>query len=131
MMHWFHQRLKPIARAVVSALAMLWLVVGAVPCVMAQAQSMHQGCAPCPLLDGGMNTNAGDCGPVMVVSCQLPDFQSPLAAALGDLAITPMVLTVLPVVIAAPDNGMHPLHDFFSPDVPAPPLHIQYLTLIL
>jgi hypothetical protein len=61
----------------------------------------------------------------------MPDLQSPLAAAMGDMAVTPALLTVLPVVVALPDNSISPRHDFFSPDIPAPPLHIQHLTLIL
>ena len=131
MTYWFRQKLKPIARTLLGALATLWLVAGAVPCVMAQSHSMHHGSVPCPQHDGGMSTNTGDCGLVTAVSCQLPDVQSPLAAALADLAVTPVVLTVLPIVIALPENSIRPQHDFFSPDIPAPPLHIQYLTLTL
>jgi hypothetical protein len=50
---------------------------------------------------------------------------------MGDMAVTPALLTMLPVVVALPDNSITPRHDFFSPDIPAPPLHIQHLTLIL
>jgi hypothetical protein len=78
-----------------------------------------------------MNMDADDCGPVTVVSCQMPDINSPATVAFGDMAVTPVLLTVLPVVIALPDNRVPLRHDFFTPDFPAPPLHIQHLTLIL
>lgn len=131
MLHWFHKKLKPIARVVLSTLAALWLVAGIAPCVMAQSQPMNHGSVHCPMQDGGMSMDADDCGPVTAVSCQMPDLQSPLAAALGDLAVTPVLLTVLPVVVAVPDSSIPLRHDFFKPDIPAPPLHIQLLTLIL
>jgi hypothetical protein len=47
------------------------------------------------------------------------------------MAVTPALLTVLPVVVVLSANSLSPQHDFFSPDIPAPPLHIQHLTLIL
>lgn len=131
MLRWFHKKLKPIARVVLSTLAALWLVAGIAPCVMAQSQPMNHGSVPCPMHDGVMNMDADHCGPVTAVSCQLPDFQSPLAAALGVLAVTPALLTVLPVVVAVPDNGIPRRHDFFTPDIPALPLHIRYLTLLI
>lgn len=131
MMRWFHKKLKLIARGLLSTLAALWLVAGIAPCVMAQPQPMEHGSVHCPKHGGSMNMDANNCDPVTAVSCQLPDLQSPLAAALGDLAVTPVLLTVLPVVVALPDNSISPRHDFFTPDFPAPPLHIQYLTLIL
>ena len=131
MMHWFRRKLKPIARGLLSTLAALWLIAGAAPCVMAQTQPMNHGAVHCPMHDAGMNMDADDCGPVTAVSCQMPDLQSPLAVALSDMAVTPALLTVLPVVVALPDNSISPRHDFFTPNIPAPPLYIQHLTLIL
>ncbi len=131
MMRWFHRKLKPIARTLLSTLAALWLVAGAAPCVMAQPSPMDHVFVHCPMHGGGMNLDTNDCGPVTAMSCQLPDLQSPLAAALGDLAVTPVLLTVLPVVVAVPDNSIPPRHDFFTPDIPAPPLHIRNLTLLI
>ena len=131
MMHWFHRKLKPIARTLLASLAALWLIAGAAPCVMAQSHPMNHASVHCPMHDDGMNLDADDCGPVTVVSCQMPDVQSPLAAAMGDMAVTPALLTVLPVAVALPDNSIFPRHDLFAPDIPAPPLHIQHLTLIL
>ena len=131
MMHWFRRKLKPIARTLLATLASLWLVAGAAPCVMAQSHPMNHASVHCPMHDADMNLDADHCGPVTAVSCQLPDLQSPLAAALGDLTVTPVLLTVLPVVVAVPDNSISLRQDFFTPDIPAPPLHIQHLTLIL
>jgi hypothetical protein len=131
MMHWFRRKLKPIARTLLATLASLWLVAGAAPCVMAQSQPMNHPSVHCPMHDGGMNMDNNDCGPVTAVSCQLPDLQSPLAAAMGDMAVTPALLTVLPVAVAVPVNSIPLQQDFFTPDIPAPPLHIQHLTLIL
>jgi hypothetical protein len=130
-MHWFHKNRKRVARGLLAMLASLWLVAGAAPCVMAQSHPMNHGSVQCPMHDGVMNMDADNCGPVTAVSCQLPDLQSPLAAALGDLTVTPVLLTVLPVVVAVPDNSMPLRHDFFTPDIPAPPLHIRHLTLLI
>lgn len=130
-MHWFHKNRKSVARGLLAVAASLWLVATASPCVMAQSQPMNHGSMPCPMRDGVMNLDTNDCGPVTAVSCQLPDLQSPLAAALGDLAVTPALLTVLPVVVAVPDNSIPLRHDFFTPDIPAPPLHIRHLTLLI
>jgi hypothetical protein len=131
MLRWFHKKLRPIARGLLATMATLWLVTGAAPCVMAQSQPMNHASVHCPMHDGGMSLDANDCGPVTALSCQLPDLQSPLAAALGDLTVTPALLTVLPVVVAVPENGIPLQQDFFTPDIPAPPLHILNLTLIL
>ena len=131
MLRWFHKKLKPIARIAATTLAAMWLVASAAPCVMAQPSPMDHGSVHCPKHDGGMNMDAGDCDPATAVSCQLPDLQSPLAAALGDLAVTPVLLTVLPVTVALPDNGISPRPDFFAPDIHAPPLHIRHLTLLI
>lgn len=131
MLRWFRRKLKPIARTLLATLAALWLVAGAVPCVMAQAQQMDHASIHYPMHDGVVNLDADECGPVTAVSCQLPDIQSPLAAALGDMAVTPALLTVLPIAIVIPADTAPPRHDFFSPDIPAPPLHIQYLTLLI
>lgn len=130
-MRWFYKNRKSVARGLLAVAASLWLVAAAAPCVMAQSHPMNHASVHCPMHDGGMNLDADHCGPVTAVSCQLPDLQSPLAAALGDLAVTPALLTVLPVAVALPDNSIPPRHDFFTPDIPAPPLHIQHLTLIL
>jgi hypothetical protein len=111
--------------------ASLWLVASAAPCVMAQSQPMNHASVHCPMHDSVMNMDVDNCGPVTAVSCQLPDLQSPLATALGDLAITPVLLTVLPVVVAVPDNSIPLRQDFFTPDIPAPPLHIRHLTLLI
>jgi hypothetical protein len=46
-----------------------------------------------------------------------------MAAALGDLTVTRGTVTVLPVVVALPDNSISLRHDFFTPDIPAPPSH--------
>lgn len=131
MMHWFRRKLKPIARGLLATIASLWLVAGAAPCVMAQSQPMNHASVHCPMHDGSMNMDADDCGPVAAVSCQMPDINSPATVAFGDMAVTPALLTVLPVAVALPDNSISPRRDFFTPDFPAPPLHIQHLTLIL
>lgn len=133
MRHWFNRNLKPIARALLATLASLWLVAWTAPCVMAQTHQMGHASPPCPMQHAGIYNNADDCGPVTAVSCQLPDIQAPLAAAPGDLTMTPALLTILPVAMTVkiPADTAPARHDFFSPDIPAPPLHIRYLTLLI
>ena len=131
MMHWFRRKLKPIARGLLATIASLWLVAGAAPCVMAQSHPMNHASVHCPMHDGGMNMDTDNCGPVTAVSCQMPDVNSPATVAFGDMAVTPVLLTVLPVTTDLPDNRVPLRYDFFAPDFPSPPLHIQHLTLIL
>ena len=131
MMHWFRRKLKPIARGLLATIASLWLVAGAAPCVMAQSHPMNHASVHCPMHDGGMNMDTDNCGPVTAVSCQMPDVNSPATVAFGDMAVTPVLLTVLPVTTVLPDNRVPLRYDFFAPDFPSPPLHIQHLTLIL
>ncbi|OGI50409.1 MAG: hypothetical protein A3E57_05190 [Candidatus Muproteobacteria bacterium RIFCSPHIGHO2_12_FULL_60_33] len=133
MLHWSRRKLKPTARALLALIAALWLVAWAAPCVMAQTQPMmNHASVHCPMHDGVVNLDADDCGPVTAVSCQLPDLQSPLAAAgFGDMTVAPALLTVLPMAIAIPADTAPRRHDFFLPDIPAPPLHIRYLTLLI
>ena len=131
MMHWFRRKLKPIARGLLAVIASLWLVAEATPCVMAQPCAMAHDAVHCPMQDGGMNKDAGDCGPVTMVSCQMPDINSPATVAFGDMAVTPVLLVLLPVVVALPDNSIALQHDFFSSNIPAPPLRIQYQSLLI
>ena len=131
MLHWFRKKLKPHGRGVLAALASLWLVAAAVPCVMAQPHPMDHVSSHCPMHQGTTSMDASDCGPVTSVNCQLPDVNTPLAAALDHATATPALLTVLPVSVILPDTGQQPRQIHLTPDIPAPPLHIQHLTLIL
>ena len=131
-MHWFRKNRKSIARGLLAVAVSLWVVAAAAPCVMAQPRPADPA-VPCPMSKGMATdmTDMKDCGTVMAVNCQLPDLNTPLAAALGNLAATPVLLMTLPVLTILPQSRQHPQNDFFTPDIPAPPLHIQHLTLIL
>jgi hypothetical protein len=131
MLRWFHKKLKPIARGLLATISTLWLVTAAAPCVMAQTDPIDHGSVHCPMHDGVKKMDADHCGPVTAMSCQMPDINSPATVAFGNMAMVPTLLTVLPVVVAVPDNNISLRQDFFTPDIPAPPLHIQHLTLIL
>ncbi len=131
-MHWFRKRRRNIARGLLAAMGSLWLVAATSPCVMAQPHQMDQASFHCPMDEGiAAKAMSSDCGPVVAVGCQLPDLNSPPVAAPGDLAVTPVLLTTLPVSIILPRIQGQSRHDFSTPDIPAPPLHIQHLTLIL
>ena len=130
-MHWFRKNRKSIARGLLAVAVSLWVVAAATPCVMAQPRPADP--APCSMSKGMATdmTDMKDCGTVMAANCQLPDINTPLSAALGNLVATPVLLTTLPVSIILTQTRQPPRHDFFTPDIPAPPLHIQHLTLIL
>ncbi len=132
MLRWFRRRLKPITRGLLATVVSLWLVAEAAPCVMAQPHQMGQAPIHChmPQHIAQPDVNS-DCGAVRSVSCQMPDINSPLVTALSDFATAPVLLTMLPVSIILPSTRQHPQNDYFTPDIPAPPLHIQHLTLIL
>lgn len=136
MLRWFCKRLNPIGRGLLATAVSLWLVAAVAPCAMAQPRSAESVPAPCSMSMSKSMAYADmadmkDCGPVTAVNCKLPDINSPLVAALGDFTTTPVLLTTLPVSILLPQNRQPSRHDFFTPDIPAPPLHIQHLTLIL
>ena len=131
MLRWFHKKLKPITRGLLATIASMWLIAAAAPCVMAQSQPMNHGSVHCPMHDGVVNLDADDCGPVTAVSCQMPDINSPATVAFGDMTVTPVLLTVLPVAIALPDNRVPLRREFSRPDFPAPPFHILHLTLLI
>jgi hypothetical protein len=132
MLRWFRRRLKPITRGLLATLVSLWLVADATPCAMAQSYQLGRPCMHCPMPPDIAPTGMhNDRAPVMSINCKLPDINLPLSAALGDFAVTPVLLTTLPVSLILPQTRQHPQSDFFTPDFPAPPLHIQHVTLIL
>ena len=134
MLHWFHTELKSLARGTLALAGALWLITATAPCVMAQTPDPDPAPNHCP--EHAKHNGAGhaampDCDPVTALNCQLPDSDTPLAAGFGDFAMTPVLLVTLPVPLLLADSGQPPRPDFFAPDIHAPPLHIQYLTLIL
>ncbi len=131
MLHWFHKNLKPMARALSAVVASLWLMAAVAPCAMAQAQTMDYA-ERYAMMQSMAQAGMKDCNPITTVSCQLPDINSPTATSLGDFAVTPILLSTLPIsFILAPQTVQPPRQDFYKPNIPAPPLHIQHLTLIL
>ena len=134
MLHWFRAKLKTIARGTLALGGVLWLIAAGAPCVMAQAPDSAPMPSHCPEhAKHNHHSSAAmpDCGPVTAINCQLPDDGTPLAAGLGDFAMTPVLLVTLPVPVMLADDGQPPRPDFFTPDIHAPPLHIRHLTLIL
>ena len=132
MLRWFRRKLKPIARGVLATLVSLWVVASATPCAVAQSLQSDRPCIHCPTSpDVPAAGMSNDRAPDMSVNCKLPDIGSPIAATLGDFAVTPLLLSTLPVAVILPPSRQHPQLDLFKPDIPAPPLHIQHLTLIL
>ena len=131
MLPWFHRRLKPIARGLLAVVASLWLVAAAVPCAMAQPLPSDPASVPCSMDKSMAPADMKDCGPAMTMKCKLPEINSPIAAALSDHAVTPILLTVLPVSLTLSGTGERLPRDFFTPDIPAPPLYIRHLTLLI
>lgn len=134
MLRWFRKRIKPLGRGLLTAAASLWLVAAAAPCVMAQTRPADPVSAPCSMskdMAHAAMADMKDCGAMMTANCKLPDINTPLAAALGDFATTPVLLTTLPVSTILPPTRQSLPRDFFTPDIPAPPLHVRHLTLIL
>lgn len=131
MLHHFRRNLKHVARGLIALVAALWLMAGASPCVMAQPHTMD---APVPhhAMPAGMaDADMHDCGPVTAVDCKLKDLVSPLSSVPADLAVTPVLLTILPAPIALAYSAPVHTREFFTPDIPAPPLHIRHLVLLI
>lgn len=133
MLHWFHTKLKSLARGTLALAGVLWLIAAMAPCVMAQMPDSDPDpnhCREHAKYNGAGHSAMPECGPATTINCQLPDTDTPLAAGLGDFAVTPVLLVTLPVPAMLSDSGQSPRPDFL-PDIHAPPLHIQHLTLIL
>lgn len=131
MLHWFRIELKTIARGTLALAGLLWLIAAGAPCVMAQTSVPDAAPNHCP---GHAKHNCAgpECGPVTAINCQLPDTGTPLAAGFGDFAMTPILLATLPApFLLLSDGDQHHRHDFLTPDIPAPPLHIRHLTLLI
>lgn len=132
MLNWFRTELKTLARSTLALAGLLWLIAAAAPCVMAQTPDAEPASTHCPEhATHGDSAAMPDCGPATVINCQLPDTSTPSASGIGDFAVTPVLLMTLPLPVVLADNGRQHRHDFFVPDIPAPPLHIRHLTLIL
>ena len=132
MLHWFRTELKTLARGTLALAGLLWLIAAGAPCVMAQTPDPASSHCPEHTQHNGMGHAAmTDCGPVTMINCQLPDTDTPLSAGFGDFTMTPVLLVTLPVPLMLSDNAQPPRPDFFAPDIHAPPLRIQHLTLIL
>jgi hypothetical protein len=134
MLRWFRTELKTLARGTLALTGTLWLIAAGAPCVMAQTPEPAPAPSHCPE-HAKHNHHGGatmpDCGPVTAINCQLPDTDTPLAAGIGDITMTPVLLVTLPVPVMLVDSGQPPRPDFLVPDIHAPPLHIRHLTLIL
>ncbi|MHB8455753.1 MAG: hypothetical protein ACYDDO_13915 [Acidiferrobacterales bacterium] len=132
MLHWFRRKLKPVARGLLATVASLWVVIAVAPCAMAApSHEMDHAAIPCPFNTGMAHMSANDCHTVTVMNCKLPNINSPITTALEHTVATPALLARLPVSMVLPDTAQHPRRDFLTPDVPAPPLHILHLTLII
>ncbi len=132
MLHWFRRKLKPVARCLLATIVSLWVVIAAAPCAMAApSHEMDHTAIPCPFSASMAHMNAKDCPFVAAVNCKLLNVNSPITAALDHTVATPALFTRLPVSVVLSDTGQHPRRDFLTPDVPAPPLHILHLTLII
>ena len=136
MLHWFRAELKILAKGTLALAGTLWLIAASAPCVMAQTPEPDSAPNHCPEHAKHKHQNNGHsampkCGPATTINCQLPDTGTPLTASFGDFAMTPVLLITLPVPAILSNNGRPPRPDFLVPDIHAPPLHIQHLTLIL
>ena len=135
MLHWFRAELKILAKGTLALAGTLWLIAASAPCVMAQMPDTNPAPNHCPehaKHKGTGHSAMPECGPVTTINCQLPDTGTPLAAGFGDFAMTPVLLTTLPApFLLLSDGDQHHRHDFLTPDIPAPPLHIRYLALLI
>jgi hypothetical protein len=139
LLRYFRRHARNTSRTLIAVLGMLWLMTAVSPCVMAQPQHDHHIPVPTTQHAGhegmhhdGMN-HRGDqpCGPVTAVDCQFQDFASPTGTAtIADMAVTPVLLTTLPVPVLLPRTASAYEHTLLTPDIPAPPLHILHLALL-
>ena len=134
MLRWFRSRLKTVGRGTLALAGSLWLVAAAAPCVAALTAELNPDPRHCPIhAKHGDNEHAStqECCPVAVINCQIPDTGTPLTVAFGNLTVAPVLLTTLPVTIVRSDSIRYQRRDFLAPDIPAPPLHIRHLTLLI
>jgi hypothetical protein len=134
MLNWFRKKLKILAQGILALAGSLWLVAAATPCVVAQTVEQIPDTRQCPVHtkhNGTEHVVAAECCPVAAINCQIPQTGTPLTVAFGSFAVAPVLLTTLPVTIIRSDAARYQRRDFLSPDIPAPPLHIRHLTLLI
>ena len=131
MLRYSHQKMKFVTRVLLSAFALFWIIAVATPCIMALTHYADDTPVHCLLHKDILNTDTIHCESVTAVNCTLPDFNSPIAVTFGDMSVTQTLLTVIPVTVTLLNNGQLLRQDFFKPDIPAPPLYIRHLTLLI
>ncbi|HEY5683326.1 MAG TPA: hypothetical protein VIR61_06595 [Sulfuricaulis sp.] len=134
MLCWFRKKLKILGQGILALAGSLWLIAAATPCVAAQTVDHNPGSQQCPVHtkhNGTEHVVAPECCPVAAINCQIPQTGTPLTVAFGSFAVAPVLLTTLPVTIIRSDAARYQRHDFLAPDIPAPPLHIRHLTLLI
>lgn len=134
MLRWYRKKLKILGQGILALAGSLWLVAAATPCVVAQTAEQIPNTRQCPVHTKHNETEhagAPECCPVAAINCQIPQTGTPLTVAFGSFAVAPVLLTTLPVTIIRSDTARYQRRDFLAPDIPAPPLHIRHLTLLI
>lgn len=134
MLRWHRNKLKTLGRGVLALAGSLWLIAAATPCVVAQTVDKYTDFRQCPVHVKHSETEpsvVSQCCPVAAIDCQIPQTGTPLTVAFGSFAVAPVLLTTLPVTIVQPDAVRYQRQDILAPDIPAPPLHIRHLTLLI
>jgi hypothetical protein len=131
MLHWFRTRHKPLRRALFALFSGAWLFAAFAPCTMAaplcppDMSGMH-----CP--DHQAPPALDSCDTAAKLDCQLPDLNPPSAAfAPADLAVTPVVLAMLPIANALPEATAARQHARNAARTPPPPLNLRHAVLLI
>ena len=130
MLHRLRKHLPSVTRLMLGVVGGVWLTAAAAPCVMA-APCVHHSEHPCHESSGAPSDHGPACPASGGVDCQLPTSYSPAAFDLADyLLVLPAAavprLPELQTAAHAPPAGA-----LQAWQIPAPPLYLRNLSLLL
>ncbi len=131
MMRLSQKHQKRTARGLLAALAGVWLLAAAVPCVMAQPAACPPDMAGkyCPHENQPALDVADGCDALAALNCRLPD-PNPPSITLDTPAPVPMLLQTLPVTLTVVRTN-HPPGFARAADPPTPLLNRKQSRLLI
>lgn len=131
MLQRLRKHLPAIARLMLGVVGSVWLTAAAAPCVMAApcAQSAEPPCHESSTAPSGHGPN---CPATGGIDCQLPTTYSPATFDLADYLLV-LPPAVVPALATLPGD-IHASSWISTPHpggIPAPPLYLRHLALLL
>jgi hypothetical protein len=130
MLQRLRHHLPALARVMLGLLGGVWLTAAAAPCVMA-APCMQPVEPPCHESPAAPSDHDTDCPAAGAIDCQLPTSYSPAAFDLADYLLVLPATTVPRLAMLPVDSHGSWTGTPHAGGIPAPPLYLRNLALLL